>query len=150
MKTFIIFTTLVAAAAAFPMGNNVALDGQFVLAKDYSNEDGTEYSVKYVKPYTPGQRMPRFDLSLDSSEEVFHFLASQQEGGQKSWAERVRSLQQVLNTGLDVSDELFHRMHSTGINLPTDRQYFVDSSGEIYYDKTTKQKPGGGVRPFRK
>lgn len=72
--------------------------------------------------------------------------------GLQTWADRVRSLRQLLNTGLDVSDERYHRMYSTGVNLPSDRQYYVDSSGEIYYDAgyQAKLRAGSEVQAVRK
>ncbi|MPC09836.1 hypothetical protein E2C01_002453 [Portunus trituberculatus] len=45
-----VLAVVVVAAAATPIGGLQDQDGQFVLTKDYSLEDGTEYSVKYVKP----------------------------------------------------------------------------------------------------
>lgn len=61
----------------------------------------------------------------------------------ESWSDRVKKLRHVLATGVDVSDELYH-VYSKGIsNLPADRQYYVDSSGEIYYaaDHQNQLKP---------
>ena len=52
-----------------------------------------------------------------------------------SWSERVNKLRHVLSTGIETSNELFYNMYSKGtFNLPSDRQYFVDPSGEIYYE----------------
>ncbi|XP_045110382.1 uncharacterized protein LOC123504122 [Portunus trituberculatus] len=135
MKTLAVLAVVVVAAAATPIGGLQDQDGQFVLTKDYSLEDGTEYSVKYVKPYTPGRPLPAFYRSMDSSEEVRYYLASEQGRQRMSWADRVNKLRHVLSTGIDVSNELFYNMYSKGrVNLPSDRQYYVDSSGEIYYD----------------
>ncbi|MPC09837.1 hypothetical protein E2C01_002455 [Portunus trituberculatus] len=86
-------------------------------------------------PDTPGRPLPAFYRSMDSSEEVRYYLASEQGRQRMSWADRVNKLRHVLSTGIDVSNELFYNMYSKGrVNLPSDRQYYVDSSGEIYYD----------------
>ncbi|KAK8392946.1 hypothetical protein O3P69_013164 [Scylla paramamosain] len=141
MKTLIVLAVVVVAAAANPLGGMQDQTGQFVLAKDYSLEDGTEYSIKYVKPYTPGKPLPAFYHSMDSSEEVRYYLASEQGRQRMSWADRVNKLRHVLSTGIDVSNELFFNMYSKGtVNLPSDHQYYVDSSGEIYYESDHKNQ----------
>merc|ERR1712168_355435 len=116
---FLVLVAVVGVAAAKPQGlwRNAPGGGQYIVTYDNSWEHGVrDTSVEYVRPVSTAGRT----------------------GTTYSHADRVRALNQRLNSGLvDLSDELQYQYNLQWAQRQGAQNYYINNSGELFY------RPGG-------